>query len=286
MSAKPLITIVTPYYNAVQFADSYISMLQAQTFTQWIAFLINDYSSDSTTQQLRSYSDGDSRFIFLENTLDKSIKSPASARNLGISRLHTPYTALCDIDDVWHPRKLEIQLAHHLQCHSSISVTTYFTFSSSTGKLLSLRTPPASLSLATLVPTNPIPLSSVILNTSLLINHRFQQVHHEDYLFWISLFKCSPSIRYSCLATPLLFYRKHQYSLTANRFLMPIWTFKIFRFAGFNLYHSVLLILLWAGTHSIRVLRSLIIRTSYSPQTLASALSRNPASITLQTSDI
>lgn len=101
------VSIVIPVYNAEDFIQFTISMVQAQTYTDWELILVEDNSLDDTREIL---------YEMRENTLDKRIKfiflddnnnGPAPARNAGVEAATGRYIAYLDADDVWKRNKLE-----------------------------------------------------------------------------------------------------------------------------------------------------------------------------------
>jgi hypothetical protein len=80
--------------------------------------VVDDGSTDNTAQVCAGF--GDSiRYIRQENQ-----RLPA-ARNTGIRAAHGEWIALCDSDDLWRPRKLEIQVAALNASGAAWSITDF-----------------------------------------------------------------------------------------------------------------------------------------------------------------
>ena len=104
------ITLIVPTRNQSEFLASFLESLKLQTFTRWKCILINDGSTDLTSDLLEQYASGDLRFEIL--TLPTSTTGNAQlARNHGITRLHTKYVMFCDSDDFFPKRALELLYA-------------------------------------------------------------------------------------------------------------------------------------------------------------------------------
>lgn len=119
------VSIVVPVYNAENFIQSTISMVQAQTFEDWELILVEDHSLDDTREIL---------YDMRENTLDKRLKfifldnnkeGPAPVRNAGVEAATGRYIAYLDADDVWKRDKLERTLAFMKEKDAGFVYTAY-----------------------------------------------------------------------------------------------------------------------------------------------------------------
>lgn len=256
---QPLISIVTPVYNARLFIRDYVSSIKRQTYTKWECILVDDTSTDNSLALLQSLTCDDSRFHLLSSTATPILRSPASARNLGLLECKGDFIAFCDIDDLWHPQKLELQVKFHLQNRLDISVTNYLCFYSSVARKDHLRIiqPPARIpSLSTLF-YNPIPMLTVLVSKCCL-TEVFSEVRHEDFLFWLKTFSNMPNIRYQSLPIVLSFYRIHSSNISSNKLMMPLWTFSVFRKNGFNRIRSTFLLIRWILHHLQHTIATLL----------------------------
>ena len=253
---KPQVSIITPYLNAYRFIDEFVRSIISQEYQHWICILIDDGSTDDSSSKLQSLTYTDQRFL-LTKTPFNSGKGPASARNHGLSLAKTEFVAFCDIDDVWHPQKLRRQLAYHEKHCLDLSVTGYYRFVENQQRSVSLLPicPPVRLQQNLCYRPNPIPMLTAVCKTS-FITHKFRSVNHEDFLFWIENIRSSPNFRYGCLTDGLAFYRCHQNNLTKNRFILPLWSYKVFRLSGLNSIESCWALICWFSGHLALSLRT------------------------------
>lgn len=100
----PLVSIVMPVYNAENCLRESLDSILAQSFTNFECIVIDDASTDSSREIVKSYTDD--RIILLENNHDF-----VASLNLGISLSKGHYIARMDADDVMHPDRLKIQTA-------------------------------------------------------------------------------------------------------------------------------------------------------------------------------
>ena len=99
---KPL-SIIIPIYNVEQYIKECLDSIQAQTYTNLQAILINDGSMDGSEEIAREYVKSDSRFILI----NQDNKGLGEARNSGLNYIfssqntqQTEYIGLVDSDDV------------------------------------------------------------------------------------------------------------------------------------------------------------------------------------------
>jgi glycosyltransferase involved in cell wall biosynthesis len=98
----PLISVVIPAYNAEQFVGEAIQSVLDQTYEIAEIIVVDDGSSDRTAEVAAAFPR--TRVIRRQNG------GPGAARNTGIHAATSEWIALLDSDDLWVPRKTEIQL--------------------------------------------------------------------------------------------------------------------------------------------------------------------------------
>ena len=104
----PSVSVIVPAYNSAPFIEATIASVYAQTVLPAEVIVINDGSTDDTERQLRRMA-AELPPSFVWRT--KPNGGEASARNLGIRLATGELVAFLDHDDLWHPTKLERQLA-------------------------------------------------------------------------------------------------------------------------------------------------------------------------------
>lgn len=112
-----LVSIILPTYNRAEFIGAALDSVFAQTYENWELIIIDDGSTDSTTEVLEQYNDSRLRYIYQEN------QGVSGARNTGIGQCAGDVIALLDSDDEWLPKKLETQLAYMEQHNFEICQT-------------------------------------------------------------------------------------------------------------------------------------------------------------------
>lgn len=95
------VTIVIPAYNAGAFIQETLTSVIKQTYQDWQAIVVNNFSSDNTKEIVTSFQDP--RITVVDFANHGVI---AASRNHGISLAHSPFIAFLDADDLWYPEKL------------------------------------------------------------------------------------------------------------------------------------------------------------------------------------
>jgi len=102
-ASTPTVSAVVPTYNRVQYVGEAIESILAQSRPLDEIIVVDDGSTDATLESLKKYGPA-LRCIRQQN------RGPSAARNRGIREARGDYVAFLDSDDVWTPRKIEIQL--------------------------------------------------------------------------------------------------------------------------------------------------------------------------------
>jgi len=99
-----LISIITPTFNRFDFIRDAIESVLTQTISNWELLIIDDGSTDDTKTVVASYlSDPRINYFFQDN------QGQATARNNGLMHSKGQYICFLDSDNLWKPKKLEIQ---------------------------------------------------------------------------------------------------------------------------------------------------------------------------------
>lgn len=101
---KVPVSVVIPAYNAGRFIAETIDSVLSQTCRPTEVIIVDDGSTDDTCQQCEPYQD---RVAYVR----QANQGVAAARNHGVRRATNEFVAFLDADDIWHPRKLELQCA-------------------------------------------------------------------------------------------------------------------------------------------------------------------------------
>lgn len=133
---SPLLSVIIPTYNHARFLPQAVKSVFDQTYQNFEIIVVDDGSTDNTRETAQNYSkDCRFRYIYQEN------RGLAASRNTGLRTVQGEYVAFLDADDVFLPRKLEIQL-DWFETHPSCGmVFSGFYFMNDQGELIRAHEP-------------------------------------------------------------------------------------------------------------------------------------------------
>lgn len=127
---QPLVSIVTPVYNAAKFLEDTIASVQNQTYENWELIFVDDQSTDSGLEIISEAIKHDPRIKLIKN---RQNSGAGRSRNRGVEAAAGRYICFFDADDLWHPSKLAKQLDFMEQTGAAFSCTSY-EFADESGK--------------------------------------------------------------------------------------------------------------------------------------------------------
>ena len=219
-----LVSIIMPAYNSELYIKESIYSVIKQTYNNWELIIINDASKDETLEIIKEVALNNSKIKIIN--LIKNV-GVSKARNKGIEFSQGRYIAFLDSDDIWLPKKLEIQIEFMKKNEVSFSFTQYRVFNENVldcGKLIDVS---IKLSYNDLLKGNTIGCLTVILDKKNILNFRMSNDRHEDYLAWLNILRMG-NYAYG-IKEDLARYRISKNSLTANKFKSAFWTWSVYR---------------------------------------------------------
>lgn len=187
-----LISIILPTYNGGKYIKRAIESIISQTYSSWELLVIDDGSTDNTSDILRNYISKDNRIKYLKNDFNLGIQKTL---NKGIKESKGEYIARIDDDDEWIDKdKLEKQinfLSKHQDC---VLVGTGVIVVNEDGEeLLRYLLPESNEAIkARILGKNCFVHSSVMFKRDVVLglggyNESKESRHIEDYDLWLRL---------------------------------------------------------------------------------------------------
>ncbi len=107
MSGPPRVSVLTAAYNGEAFIEEALASLSGQTFPDFESIVVDDGSTDETAALVARHAASDPRIRLIR----QANGGTQAARNTALAAARGEWIGLLDQDDVWLPRKLEVQLA-------------------------------------------------------------------------------------------------------------------------------------------------------------------------------
>jgi glycosyltransferase involved in cell wall biosynthesis len=102
LTSPATVSAIIPTYNGAAYLAKALGSVRGQTHGDIELIVVDDGSSDTSIDIARSYA---------ATVITQSRQGPGAARNAGIRASSGQYLAFLDQDDIWHPEKIEQQLA-------------------------------------------------------------------------------------------------------------------------------------------------------------------------------
>jgi glycosyltransferase involved in cell wall biosynthesis len=207
MTQRPLVSVIVPTYNRAPIIGPTVQSILAQSCRDFELIVVDDGSTDSTEEAVRSINDPRLRSYVIPHA-----GRPAVPRNYGMRLAKGSYIAFCDDDDLWLPNKLEKQLSV-LECRQDLLMAcTNVTFLPDRA-IMKKAGKDETRSFEYLLFNSDIVNSSVVMRRSVIDNIGFldEDVRlkaSEDYDYWCRLLAFRDrSVLF--MAEPLVYYRRN-----------------------------------------------------------------------------
>jgi glycosyltransferase involved in cell wall biosynthesis len=214
MNNSPLVSIVIPTYNHAHMLQRALATVVEQTYQNWNAIVVNNFSTDNTLEVVAAFNDPRIQCVNFRNN-----GVIGASRNEGIALATGKYVAFLDSDDTWFPTKLEkcveiLESGSDLVCHAE-----YWIDESGKSRLVAYGPSQAATHHNLIYKGNRISTSATVVRAALLKEvHGFdvspELISTEDYDLWIRL--AAKSDKFAFISEPLGEYHRHDNNVSAN----------------------------------------------------------------------
>ena len=218
------VSVVIPAYNAAQFLSETILSILAQEDVDFELLVVDDCSTDQTAEIVKAAAAEDGRVQYL--CMPSNSGGPAGPRNMGVHAARGRWVAFCDADDIWHPRKLRMQVDLAQREYADLVCSAIEDFIDGRKPILPDQVsvdglPVHRLPYWQMLLKDRIATSSALCSREALIqsggfNTARDLVAVEDYDLWLRLME-RPSFKVLRIEIPLVAYRRLAQSLSANK---------------------------------------------------------------------
>lgn len=103
---KRMISIIMPVYNSEKYISEAIESICNQSYKNWELLIVNDGSTDHTSEIIDDFSKKDSRI----KVFHRKNEGVSMARNFALNQICGEYVTFIDSDDVYHTDRLKRML--------------------------------------------------------------------------------------------------------------------------------------------------------------------------------
>jgi len=119
-----MISVIIPFFNAQATLEKCIKSLLLQTFDNFEVILVNDNSTDQSSDVISHTINNDHRFRIIDQVKNK--KGPSAARNLGINHATRTYLYFLDSDDWIEPDTFEKMTSIAVEANACLVCASHF----------------------------------------------------------------------------------------------------------------------------------------------------------------
>lgn len=210
----PKVSVIIAAYNLMAYLPETVNSVLAQTYTDFELIIVDDGSSDNTSQWVSQQQDPRIRLITQNNM------GLAGASNTGIANARGEYISIMDADDLWETTKLAQQVDILDRCPEVSIVYTWVTYMNeqgeSTGRIV--KTEAEGYIWKDLITVNQIECGSV----AMIRRACFEQVGLFDTnlksygLDWDMWLRMALQYQFKAIRQPLVYYRQRASSGSRN----------------------------------------------------------------------
>ena len=234
-----LVSIITPSYNTDAYISDTIKSVQAQTYTNWEMIIVDDCSTDNTSNIVKEFL-SDKRIKYLKNSENSGA---AISRNYALREAKGKWVAFLDSDDLWHPEKLQKQIEFMEKGGYQFSYTNYEEIDEQTRPLNVVITGPKKITKMRMYNYCWPGCLTVMYDAEKVGIVQIENIQkNNDYAIWLKV--CKKADCY-LLDESLAQYRRRQGSISNHSYLSLIsWHYYLYRICDhrnilFSVYFTV-----------------------------------------------
>lgn len=224
-NTSPIVSIITPTYNAQKFILETIQSVREQTYHNWEMIICDDCSKDDTVKIIKKEAEKDKRIKLIQ--LEQN-SGAAVARNTALKEAKGKYISFLDSDDLWYPDKLQKQISFMIEKNAEFSFSAYHLIDESgkkTGKTINV---PIEIDYKSLLKNTIIGCLTVMLDREKIGLVQMPNIRtRQDTALWLSILK-KGYIAHG-IQEPLAKYRKVEGSISSNKLKMAKQNWRLYR---------------------------------------------------------
>jgi glycosyltransferase involved in cell wall biosynthesis len=112
----PLISIIINCYNGSKYLNDCLKSVYSQTYVNYEVIFFDNNSNDNSKNIFFKFKQSKDKYFFSEKLLNLG-----DARKQAVNLSSSGYVAFIDVDDIWHPKKIEKQFSYMLSKNAYLS---------------------------------------------------------------------------------------------------------------------------------------------------------------------
>lgn len=232
MDFSERVCVVIPVHNGETTIERAIMSVLNQTYKNIRILVVDDCSTDKTSEILQSLARKHSLITILNNDINRGV---SYSRNRGALVSQERWLAFLDADDFWEESKLECQMQvaqENKECSVFFTASSYVDVCGEKSNYIFQV--PQKVTFKELLKQNVISCSSVLIDKKVILKYPMEEqpMIHEDYLLWLRWLKEG---NYAIgINKPLLIYQISNGSKSGNKIRSAIMNLKTYRLLGLS----------------------------------------------------
>ena len=208
---KPKVSVIVNCLNGSAFIKKCLKSILNQSYSNYEIILFDNNSKDNSIKLARNFKSKKIKIFKSKRKLKLY-----DARNKAIAKSNGKYLAFLDVDDAWHPKKIEKQVQKINFEKSDICYTNYWLINGGK-KIFSKNKLPSKNMTYEILDNYPICISTVLLKKKIFLKMKKFDKKYEIIGDFDFIYKASKKYKFSVLQEPLINYLLHEKSTTNRR---------------------------------------------------------------------
>lgn len=224
----PQVSVIMPCHNGARYLRQSAESVLRQSFTDLELLIIDNNSTDGSTELIRSLAEADPRIV----PLQCAAPGAAFARNTGIVRAKGRYIAFLDCDDYWAPEKLSRQVGAMQGTGAAFCWSSYRIVGADGQHLRDQIASPTTSYEAHMTKRSVIGCLTAVYDTDLVGKLLMPEIRmRQDYALWAQVIRKSESLGHPMVGLPeiLATYRVHPSAMTRNKVTAARYQWNVYR---------------------------------------------------------
>ena len=208
---NPKVSVIVNCFNGSRFVNNCLKSVIKQSYSNYELILFDNNSSDNSIKQAKKFKSKKIKIFKYKKKLKLY-----DARNRAIDKSKGKFLAFLDIDDTWHPKKIEKQMNKINLENSDICYTNHWLINGEK-KIFSENKLPSKNMTYEILNNYPICISTILIKRDTFFKMKKFDIKYEIIGDFDFTYRVSKKYKFSVIQEPLAEYLIHQKSTTNKR---------------------------------------------------------------------